>query len=217
MRECSVDDLTPDPQNARKHTEANLSAIERSLARVGPARSIVIDEDGVVLAGNATLEAAKRAGITKVRIFDSDGHRLVAVRVPNLSEADAIALAVADNRAAELAAWNPDVLKALQDDAETAGVIGDHWHPFELLGVPPAAGDMSENLHPFATKSSRAVAGFTWRRAERTEYSSGKAGAFQWPVSDGKVAEVEQAIADGRLTAADLPEVITRVRARLFD
>ncbi len=60
--------LTPDAQNARKHGKRNLAQIESSLREVGAARSIVVDEDGVVLAGNATVAAAANAGIGRVRI-----------------------------------------------------------------------------------------------------------------------------------------------------
>lgn len=57
----SVGDLKPDPRNARRHTPGNVGAIEQALHEVGAARSIVIDEDGTVLAGNATI--AVRIGL----------------------------------------------------------------------------------------------------------------------------------------------------------
>jgi hypothetical protein len=57
-REITLDYLTPDPANARSHTECGVGRIEEALHEVGAARSIVIDEAGVVLAGNAIVEAA---------------------------------------------------------------------------------------------------------------------------------------------------------------
>src|SRR4051812_16841863 len=77
--------LTPDPRNARRHTPANLAALDQSLSEFGAARSIVIDETGTILAGNATVQAAKGAGITRVRIIESDGTDLVAVRRSGLT------------------------------------------------------------------------------------------------------------------------------------
>lgn len=111
----SVESVKPDPDNARRHPEANIDMIERAIRKVGPARSIVIDEDGTVLAGNATVEAAKRAGVSNVRIVDTDGGKLVVVRVRGLSPQDKAYLAIADNRAAELAEWDADTVRALYD------------------------------------------------------------------------------------------------------
>ena len=86
--------------------------IADSLQKVGAARSIVIDEHGVVLAGNATIEAAAVAGIEQVRIIEASGHELIAVRRRGLTGDQKRALALADNRAAELATWNLDQLRA---------------------------------------------------------------------------------------------------------
>ena len=49
-----LDDLKPDPKNARKHTRRNVAMVVDASQKVGTARSIVIDEKGVILAGNAT-------------------------------------------------------------------------------------------------------------------------------------------------------------------
>jgi len=51
-----INDLKPDHKNARKRTDRSASLIQESLERYGAARSIVIDEDGRVLAGNGTVE-----------------------------------------------------------------------------------------------------------------------------------------------------------------
>src|SRR5436309_486919 len=67
-------DLTPDPSNRRAHNPRNVGLIADSFHAVGAARSIVIDEDGVVLAGNATIVAAADAGIENVRIIEASGH-----------------------------------------------------------------------------------------------------------------------------------------------
>jgi len=54
MTDTTLASLRPDPNNARRHTPRNVGMIETALREVGAARSIVIDEDGVILAGNAT-------------------------------------------------------------------------------------------------------------------------------------------------------------------
>jgi hypothetical protein len=116
LSETTLGELTPDPQNARVHTPRNLGVIAEALQDVGAARSIVIDEAGVILAGNATVEAAGQVGITKVRVVEASGHELIAVRRRGLSPAQKARLAIADNRAAELAeGWDADVLRAFQE------------------------------------------------------------------------------------------------------
>ena len=59
----SINSLLPDHKNARKRTDRSASLIKESIDRYGAARSIVIDEDNRILAGNGTIEGAKAAGI----------------------------------------------------------------------------------------------------------------------------------------------------------
>lgn len=127
-------DLTPDPNNARRHNPRNVGMIERALGEVGAARSIVIDEDGTVLAGNATIEAAAAAGIERVQVVDADGETIVAVRRTGLTLAQKTALALYDNRAAELATgWDADVLAAIAEAGEVD--LSALWRDEELAEV----------------------------------------------------------------------------------
>src|SRR5262245_58561891 len=50
--------LVPDPHNRRQHNPRNVAMIVDSIQQTGAGRSIVIDEDGVILCGNATVDAA---------------------------------------------------------------------------------------------------------------------------------------------------------------
>jgi hypothetical protein len=109
-RPVTLTDLKPDPVNRRQRTQRGARMLVESIERVGPARSIVIDEDNEILAGNGVLEAAAEAGITKVHIVDTDGKTLVAVRRRGLSAEDKRAVALYDNRTAELAEWVPEQL-----------------------------------------------------------------------------------------------------------
>ncbi len=105
-----LSDLVLDPRNARQHTARNVGMLEKALNEVGASRSIVIDENGVVLAGNATVEAAALAGIEKVQVVDADGETIIAVRRTGLSANQKTRLALYDNRTAELAEWDKQVL-----------------------------------------------------------------------------------------------------------
>lgn len=106
----SIGDLIPDPANCRRHNPRNIGSIVNSLQKVGAARSIVIDEGNVILAGNGLVEAAGEAGITKVKVVEADGNTVVAVRRTGLTPRQKAELAIADNRTAELAEWDAEQL-----------------------------------------------------------------------------------------------------------
>jgi ParB-like chromosome segregation protein Spo0J len=112
----TIASLVPDPRNARRHTPRNVGGIVNALQRVGAARSIVIDENNMVLAGNATVEAAGEAGITKMQIIDGDGETLIAVRRKGLTAKQKAELGILDNRTAELAEWDVPQLNSLIED-----------------------------------------------------------------------------------------------------
>ncbi|MDP9471729.1 MAG: hypothetical protein M3Q71_13880 [Chloroflexota bacterium] len=116
--------LQPDPRNARKHTERNVGTIVAAIREIGAARSVVVDETGVILAGNATVQATMKAGLSRVRVVEADGTELVAVRRVNLTPAQKGRLALFDNRAAELAEWDTEVLASLADDTDFSGPLG---------------------------------------------------------------------------------------------
>lgn len=95
-----ISGLKPDARNARAHDERSIETIKASLSDYGQQKPIVILSDGTVIAGNGTLEAAKRLG----------WELLAAVKFTD--EAKARAFAIADNRSAELSTWNEAELQA---------------------------------------------------------------------------------------------------------
>ena len=113
---ASIDDLKSDHKNARRRTDRSSSLIAESLKRYGAARSIVIDEDGRILAGNGTVEGAKKAGIGKLRIIETEGDELIAVRRSGLTEDQKVGLALADNRSSDLSEWDNDMLRKLSEE-----------------------------------------------------------------------------------------------------
>ena len=94
-----LDDLTLDQRNARKHNEKSVNGVAESLRLFGQQKPIVVDEAGVVIAGNATVRAARSLGWTSVAAVSFVG-----------TKDQKTAFAIADNRTAELSEWNPDVL-----------------------------------------------------------------------------------------------------------
>ena len=79
-KRVKIADLKFDPENARVRTAKGEAMIQESLRQVGAARSIVIDEDGIILAGNGTVEAAGQIGIDNVVIVEASGDEIIAVR-----------------------------------------------------------------------------------------------------------------------------------------
>lgn len=94
-----IDTLVFDPVNARKHNSKNLEAIKGSLLKFGLQKPIVIDKNNIVIAGNGTLAAAKALGWKDIGVVKTE-----------LEGPEAIAFALADNRTAELAEWDDEVL-----------------------------------------------------------------------------------------------------------
>lgn len=117
---ATLSDLKQDHKNARKRTQTSASLLQESLQRYGPARSIVIDEDNRILAGNGTVEAAINLGIDGLRIIDAAPDELIAVRRTGLSEDQKVGLALADNRTADLAEWDAEMLQQLSKEHDIA-------------------------------------------------------------------------------------------------
>lgn len=98
-----VEDLNFDDENARKHDDKNLQAIEDSFLQFGQRMPIVVQKTGMVVrAGNGRLMAARRIGWTHLAAVVTDDEDDMAV-----------AFALADNRTAELAEWDSDALAAV--------------------------------------------------------------------------------------------------------
>lgn len=76
-----------DAHNYRIHDDKNLKLIKRSLKKLGAGRSILIDADGVIIAGNATYQTAQELGIP-VETIKIDGSKVVALQRTDLHTQD---------------------------------------------------------------------------------------------------------------------------------
>lgn len=133
-----VGDLAFDPMNARRHDEANLKAIAGSLELFGQRKPIVVTEAGVVVAGNGTLQAAKSLGWSLIDV----------VRVPgDWSDDQVKAFALADNRSAELASWDEQVMASQLLELEAAGFDLAEFG-FEAVAPEPVVGSDDEGELP---------------------------------------------------------------------
>ena len=101
IEHTSVDRLIPYARNARTHSEPQVSQIAGSIAEFGFVNPILVGEDDVIIAGHGRLLAARKLGMAEVPV----------IRLEHLSETQRRALVIADNKIAENAAWDEELLR----------------------------------------------------------------------------------------------------------
>ncbi|MFO0201417.1 MAG: ParB/Srx family N-terminal domain-containing protein, partial [Alphaproteobacteria bacterium] len=129
----AIASLRPHASNARVHDAAQLAQIMASMQAFGFTNPLLVDEDGVVIAGHGRLAAAEALSIAKVPV----------IVLKHLAPAQKEALRLADNRIAENATWDQALLhdalasvQAAEIDLAALGFSAD-----ELAGILAAAGD----------------------------------------------------------------------------
>jgi DNA modification methylase len=122
----AIGDLTPHKRNARTHPEAQLGKIAKSIQKFGFTSPVLINDHGVILAGHGRVEAAKLAGLEAVPV----------VLISHLSDVEQRAYMLADNKLAQLAGYNEDLLaEELQD------LVNLNWD-IDLTGFTMAETDL---------------------------------------------------------------------------
>jgi DNA modification methylase len=93
-------ELTPRSNNPRTHSKKQIAQISNAIRRFGFTNPVLVDDDNGVIAGHGRLEAAKSIGLSEVP----------TVRLSDLSEAEIRAYVIADNKLAENAGWDRELL-----------------------------------------------------------------------------------------------------------
>ena len=139
----SLDEITPNPRNPRKHSTRQIKKLARIISKQGFNVPLVIDRHGNLLAGHARYEACIKLGFTEVP----------TICLEHLNEHEALAFVLADNRLAELSEWDDKLLAehlkdlslVLDFDLELSGFeIGeidlriDDLKPVAATGEDPA-------------------------------------------------------------------------------
>jgi hypothetical protein len=161
----TIADLTSDPQNANRGTKRGLGLLDNSLRQYGAGRSILADKNGVVMAGNKTLERAADIGLP-VRVVESDGTELIVVQRTDLDidEPDGRLMAYNDNRVAQVDLdWNPDQLLAdVKKGIDLSGLFGKDLDAI----IKQAKGSGHNDSELPDAPPGRVKAGEVWRCGE---------------------------------------------------
>jgi len=113
-----INELNFDNHNANKHTQKGLRLLEKSLSKLGAGRSILIDKDNNIIAGNGVVEVAGQIGLDKIKVIETDGTELIAVKRKDVSinSKKGRELAIADNQTAKTSIdFDMDVLNEISD------------------------------------------------------------------------------------------------------
>src|SRR5687768_17660468 len=92
--------LRPYPGNARTHSKKQIKQIATSIERFGFTNPVLISDDNEIIAGHGRVEAAKLLRIESVP----------TVRLSHLSDSERRACVIADNKLAQNAGWDREVL-----------------------------------------------------------------------------------------------------------
>src|SRR6516225_9315915 len=122
MQWIAVNTLKPNPRNARTHSRKQIRQIADSITAFGFLVPILIDDGDNIIAGGGRHAAAVLLGLQEVPV----------IRVEGLSEGKRRALALADNKIAQNAGWDPRApceRAARTSGASDRGEFGhlDHW------------------------------------------------------------------------------------------
>lgn len=94
-------ELRANPNNAKDHSEKQIQQIAKSISKLGFNNPILVDESGMVVAGHGRLEAAKKLGLQTVP----------TICLVHMTPEQVRAYIIADNKLAELAGWDNEILK----------------------------------------------------------------------------------------------------------
>lgn len=117
ITEGKINVLIPDDLNANKGTEFGQHLVEESLRKFGAGRSILLDKNNRIIAGNKTIENAGSIGLEDIIIIETTGNQIIAVKRTDidLDSKQGREMAIADNATAKVnISWDDDVLQVIE-------------------------------------------------------------------------------------------------------
>lgn len=151
-----IDSLVPYARNARTHSPEQVAAVARSIQRFGFTNPVLIDAEGGIVAGHGRVMAAKSIGMGVVP----------CLRVGWLTEAEKRAYVLADNKLAELAGWDDELLagelRALQADDFDLSLTGFAQDELDDLLIDKTEGKTDPDAVPPAPTIPVTQPGDVW-------------------------------------------------------
>lgn len=152
-----VGELIPYARNSRTHSDAQVAQIAASIREWGWTTPILIDEGGGIIAGHGRILAAQRLSIPEVPCMIAHGW----------TDAQKRAYVIADNKLAENAGWDEDLLKIelgeLSDLDFDLNVVGfDDQELSDLFAQEATEGLTDDDDVPDVPEVPRTVAGDVW-------------------------------------------------------
>lgn len=149
----NIKDLRFDDKNFNKHTEYGMSLLEKSLRENGAGRSILIDKDNNIIAGNGIVEAAGSVGLEKVKIVETSGDEIIAVKRTDiaLDSERGRTMALADNATASIDLdWNDELISEEADKwgFDASDWLGNNWKDESEEVVEDEAPEVDESEPP---------------------------------------------------------------------
>ena len=122
IESVALNKIIPYIRNPRKNENA-VEKVASSIKEFGFRQPIVVDSENVIIAGHTRFEAAKRLGLDVVPIHVADG----------LTEQQAKAYRIADNRVSQEAEWDHDLLKLELEEIDNPALTG--FEEFEISEI----------------------------------------------------------------------------------
>ena len=125
LKRAKIEDLIPDDKNFNKGSQYGKSLMNKSLSKFGAGRSVLIDKNNRIIAGNKTAEEFAEIGLENVQIVETDGKTLIAVKRNDidLDTPQGREFALADNQTA----LKNIVIDAELVEAELSEVVCEEW------------------------------------------------------------------------------------------
>jgi hypothetical protein len=125
-----ISELIPDDKNFNKGSEFGGSLISKSLQKFGAGRSILLDKNNRIIAGNKTVENAGAVGIEDVQVVETDGKTIIAVKRTDidLDTPEGRELALADNASAKAnIVFDAELIEAEVGEAVCQDWLGNEY------------------------------------------------------------------------------------------
>lgn len=119
IKNGKLKELIQDDKNMNKHNEYGMTLLEKSISEYGLGRSILVDKNNKIIAGNGVTETAGNLGLEDIIIVPTDGKKLVVVKREDidLNSKEGRSLALADNAVANVnLEWDEVNVKEISDE-----------------------------------------------------------------------------------------------------